>query len=118
MQIHNVTIERAITMLNAANAQFKIITQDGSEFGTLEVKEIKERKRKPNKYPYGTLKAYFIGYVDGLQPKDAIAIPFGRFEPEELRGPICAWCCTHWGKGSINTVINKELRQIEILRLK
>lgn len=118
MSLQQVALERAINMLKAVGAQYKIIASDGQEFGELEAVVPKQRKRKVYLRPVGELHAYYSPFIVNVQPGETVQIPFGPYDAEDVRGPITAWCCSHWGKGNYMTVVNREKRCVEVLRAK
>lgn len=117
MSLQNAAVERAINMLNAVGAQFKIITADGQEYGQLTVAQPKQRKTKVYLRPVGELHAYYSPFIVDVKPGEAVQVPFGPYEAEDVRGPITAWCCSHWGKGNYMTVVNRDKRCVEVLRV-
>lgn len=117
MSLQNAAVDRAINMLTAVGAQFKIITADGTEYGQLEVVQPKARKTKVYLRPIGELHAYYSPFIIGMKPGEAVQIPFGPYEAEDVRGPLTAWCCSHWGKGNYMTVVNRDKRCVEVLRI-
>jgi hypothetical protein len=116
--IQQIALERAINTLKGLGAQYKIILQDGTEYGDLHVKPAdKPRTRAISLHPWGALKDHYMPYVKDMEPGGAGKIPFGVFEPDNLRGSLAAWCNKHWGAGASITSIDRGNKVIEIIRL-
>jgi len=105
---------RIVKFIEAIGCKYKIITDDGQEFGSLVVTEEKVRKRQA-KRPWGEL----VGFYKDLLNLDS---PIGEVQvvsctdknPKDLRGAICSYLGKHWGNGTYTTCINGD--KIEILR--
>ena len=97
---------RCVKFIEAVDCKFKIITDDGEEFGTLEVKETKARTRSPLKYPYGALSSWYRPRLDTAAPVGAVQeIPAGSFDVEAVRSGICSELTRAWGRESYTTNI-------------
>jgi hypothetical protein len=95
--------------------KYKVLAGD-DEYGELEVVQVTRRTRATAKYPVGEVRDYAMPFIKGLQHDEIISIPFNKFAPESLRGNVCSWCTTNWGKGSYTTTINHEAGNVEIYR--
>lgn len=98
-------------------AGYKVIS-NGCEFGKLELAKAalaKKKKRNLN-YAPGALRNHYKPYVETLAPDQVVSIPYKDFEPEHLRGSVCAWCSTTWGKNSYASTINTATKSVEIYR--
>lgn len=106
--IHQVAINRALTLLSAAGCKFKIITAEGDEYGELEV--VAPQSRKPVRRDLGHL------YVDKMNklPVGGHLI-FDHPEPERLRSALSAKAATMWGNGA--AITSREGNRIELLRV-
>ena len=113
------TIARAIEMLTASGAKFKVISPNGDEFGELEVAQQVERK-KNFKFKHGFLLSIYLPHVENLQAGEVAQIPVREdgVALEDVRGAACAWMTTHWGKGTYTTGIDKTFNTVEVLRIK
>lgn len=116
MDIKELAISRAIAMLNAADAKYKIVMPDGREFGELEVKPPRIRKRS-YRYPPGEMSAYWRPLVKDFEVGTVLSIPFGKFDGVHLRGTMSGYFTTTYGKGAVMTSINHETKTIECLRV-
>lgn len=116
MSVENIAVSRAVALLNAAKVQYKIITDDGAEYGSLKVVIPKMGKRVYTR-PRGEMRDYYLPHVQHLQSGGSAKIPFGQYEPEDIRGPLTAWCTAHWGNGSYITSVNRAEQCVEILRV-
>lgn len=116
MSVQQLAIERAVNMLKGAGAQFKIITADGQHYGELEIAAPEQRKRKVYTRPLGEMRDYFKPFVVGMIPGGYVEIPAGKYELEDIRGPLSAWMHSKWGTGSAITSINREKNVVEVIR--
>lgn len=110
--------EKAIALLTASGAQYKVIFADGTEYGDLEVVN-KKHKRKVT-LPYGTLQNLYksrveeteIGGVIQLQIADAVALGSNA---NSLRSAATAYASSKWGNNSYMSTITDKY--VEILRI-
>lgn len=118
LDIQKKAIEQFEQVLVKAGAKYKIILDDGTQYGDLEVAEKKVIKRRSSLLPMGTISNYFKPYVQNLSVGEVVAVPISTFDPETLRGSLASWAVTNWGKGTTTTMVNHKTNQIEVLRLK
>lgn len=109
-------VQRATVMFDALGIKYKLIAPDGQEFGDLEVVTPKVRTRQPNKYPHGEVRSWYGAYID-LNAKVASVqvVPFGVYQPEEVRNGVTAWLSKQWGNGNYTTHVGKT--GVEVMRL-
>lgn len=107
-----------VAMLQKSNAQFKIILDDGTEYGDLQVQPAKSCKRRPSILPRGTLKNFYTPYVSELDVGDVVAIPLANMDGESVRSSLSSWIHTNWGASGGSTMLNKTNNSLEVLRLK
>lgn len=115
MSAQLIAIERAVALLNAAKADFKIIAQDGSEFGNLI--GAKRPGKKTYTRPRGTMLSHFKPFIENMQPGDTVNVPADFYDVEEVRGPISSWCSANWGAGNAITSIDRKNNVVEVLRV-
>lgn len=118
LDIQKKAIEQFEQVLIKAGAKYKIILEDGTQYGELDVVEKKVIKRRSNLLPHGTLSNYFKPFVEQIEVGDVVSIPFNSFDPETLRGSVASWAVINLGKGSVTTMLNHKLNQVDVLRLK
>jgi hypothetical protein len=107
------TIAQAIKLLDASGCKYKVIDQDGNEYGVLTVSEPKKSSRT-FKHPPGTMHRFYYPLIKDMKPGDVVVIKNFDFEPKALQGAVTAWASEHWGKGSYKTCMVGP--DIEILR--
>lgn len=107
------TIAQAIKLLDASGCKYKVIDQDGNEYGVLTV-SVPKKTSRTFKHPPGTMHRFYYPLIKDMQPGDVVAIKNFDFEPRELQGAVSAWASEHWGKGAYKTCINGP--DVEILR--
>lgn len=112
----SVLLERALMTLKAMNAQFKVILPDGQEFGELEIAQKPEKKR-PSKYPRGTMQAFVRGSLMDLAVGDFVEIKCDDFQLQEIQTAACNYALLNWGKGCITTAQNPVNHTIEAMRV-
>ena len=118
LDIQKIAIQNLVAMLDKANAQYKIILDDGTEFGELQVQAKKEMKRRSSLLPRGTLKNHYTPYVSGMQIGEVTEIPCTGFDAESMRSSLSSWIHQNWGSSAGSTMINRTTGNLEVLRLK
>jgi hypothetical protein len=110
--IQEVTLKKAIAMLDAVSCQYHI-TVDGQEFGA----PIKNKTKKYSKYGFKAVTNYIRNYIDHMEVGSTVEIPFGDFDYKDLRATISSYLVKQYGKGSCTSATNLETQTIEILRV-
>jgi hypothetical protein len=109
-------LQRAIKFIDALGCTYKIITPEGDEFGTLEVKMPKDRKRAPLRYPYGEISKFYKPQLNlAAEIGDVQEIAIGKFSSEDIRSGVCSVLSKEWGKDSYTTSTTDC--SVEILRI-
>jgi hypothetical protein len=107
-------VNRAAKMLESAGADYAIVLGD-KRLGNLEVRPPRGRKMN-GKYAHGERREYYKQYLDTLKgPGDYVAIPFDKYEAEELRSGICSVLCSQFGVGAYTTSVNRKAEIIEVM---
>lgn len=115
MDIKKDAINKAIRLLDAVKAQYKIITEDGEKFGVLEVmppastRTMRYRVFAQTGY-MEKIKTLEVGSVISFSPPDGSTA-------EQMRSAVCGSLNRLFGAGSCMTTINKVTSQVEILRV-
>jgi hypothetical protein len=107
------TLKRAITLLNAINAQYAIIDEDGTLHGDLKVAEVKSEP----KYERGERSNWAKEMIGDMSITDVREVPFGKYGKEEARNALSLWAYHYWGKGSVATSLNNTKQVVEVLRV-
>jgi hypothetical protein len=110
--IQEVTLKKAIAMLNAVGCKYHI-TIDGQEFG----EPITDKTKKYAKYGYRAVTNYIRNYLDNIEVGMAVEIPFDNFDHKDLRATISSYLVKHYGKGSCTTYTNLKNNTVEVLRI-
>lgn len=116
LDIRMVALQRALQYLNSCNAKYKIIAEDGSEYGTLEVVKNQPPKRQLA-YPVGMLRNYYGPYIQNMNVGDVVLVPLGQFDFDRLQGGIGSLSNKLWGNGSVITRRDPVRNAIEVLRV-
>jgi hypothetical protein len=108
-------LQRAVKFIDALGCLYKIITPDGDEFGTLEAKLPRDRKRSPLRYAYGEIAKFYKPQLN-LQAEigDVQEIAIGKFSAEDIRSGMCSLLTREWGKDTYTTSITDT--SVEVLR--
>ena len=116
LDIQKEQIVKLVKLLEGADAKFKIVLSDGTEFGTLEVAPLRTRKRAPL-YPYGSVRNQFKSAVDNLDVGKAAIIDVAGFDIARVASNITAYTNVKWGAGSIATKSLRAQNKIQVVRL-
>lgn len=106
-------LARCIKFIEAIGCKFKIITDEGEEFGTLEVRTT--ASRAPRKHPYGAIANWFRPRLDlTIGIGEVCVVDCGEFEPDVIRSGVCSELTAKWGKDTYTTAIVDNT--VEVLR--
>lgn len=111
MSIKEKTIERLVNQLANLGCEFKIITEDGTEYGELTATSKKHKTAVLKHVDYKTVLANMdVGSVEVLVcPVD---VPL-----ESLRSSISGHAAAQYGAGTFATMCNKDNNTVEVLRM-
>ena len=108
-------LQRVIKFIEALGCQYKIIAQDGQEFGKLDTKPA--RVRGPRKHAYGELTSFYRPQIDlNAQVGSVQEISIGKYKSEDIRAGVCSMLSREWGKETYTTSLNAKNQTIELLR--
>lgn len=113
--LRNEAIKRAVLLLQASKAKFKVIAEDGTEYGDLAIAPPVSGIKRKRMFKSGELQAHYKPYLDKLEPGDLASIPILSYPPESLRSAITAAACNRWGKGSAMSCVRED--NVELLRI-
>ena len=115
LDIQRKELERCVKFIEAIGCEFKVIADDGTEYGTLEVKPKVDSTRAPRRYPYGAVAKHFRAQLrTDSTVGDVQVVECGEFDPEAVRSGMCSDLTNAWGKDTyITSVVNKT---VEVLR--
>jgi hypothetical protein len=101
--IKSSAVSRAVALLNAAGAKFKVITAEGEEFGELIVALPKVRTVTRNtQFEHGERTAYIRAHLEGLKVGDTTIVPWGPYG-DGLGNCVPPTAQALWGKRSYIT---------------
>jgi hypothetical protein len=105
-------LQKILRFLDAIDCKYKIITDDGQEFGGLSVVEKKILKRQL-KRPYGDLSKFYKPKLN-LQVKigEVQEIDCENYNPVDIRSSICSYLGKVWGKGTYTTCTKKNIVEV------
>ena len=115
MDIKTEAIKKAIRMLDAVKAQYKVISEDGQEFGELEVADSKPKRSVRHRFFAQT---GYLEKINNMATVDVVSLsPPTDSTCEQMRSAVCGSLNRKYGGGSCITTINKATNQIEVLRI-
>ena len=114
MSIKNLAIDRIARQLENLGCEFKIITEDGTEFGTLEVVTEKAATREYNRYVTAT---NYIELLKNLKAGESVFISAGTAPLDGLQSVCATFMVKNFGKGTYMTAQQAERNGVEVLRL-
>jgi len=119
-KVQQVAIERAVQLLTASGAKFKVIWYD-KEYGDLVVAVEKPKTRRQSLYEaegrkYGDIKNHYWPLVQDLPVGGVAVVPYATFKPASLQKAVSSGLCHAWGAGSNMCVLGTA--GIEVLRIK
>ena len=117
-QVITKTIAKAVELLKASGAKFKVISPNGEEFGELEVAV---EKKKTFRYAHGELASFYKPLLENLQPGEVAMFKNpdpSKYDIEDFRSSACSWISKEWGNGAHTSTIDRRFDTLEILRVK
>lgn len=114
MTVQDQALTKALAILKAIDAKYKIVLTDGTELGDLEV--VASPKKRQFTYAYGTLSVYLKKHLSDVKVGTVVEIPFGEFDAEKLRACIASICSKRWGNDTYTTKLNRSSGNVELLR--
>ena len=112
------TIAKAVELLKATGAQFKVISPNGEEFGELEVVA---KKQKTFRFAHGELAAFYKPVLENLKAGEVATFKNpdpSKYDIEDFRSSACSWISKEWGLGAHTSTIDRTFDTLEILRVK
>lgn len=116
--VQKVAIEKAISLLNAAGAEFRIVAPDGKSYGAL---KISKKKSKVFINKRGTFSAIYKDAMDKAQIGDVVKLAYADLGSDDkrmkagLRSSASAYASTKWGAGTYTSTVQDGV--IEFLRV-
>lgn len=117
LDVRTVALNRAIQYLDSLGAQYKIILQDGSEYGKLEA-AVPKATRAPSRYPRGFVREHCRSVMSVMQKGDVVEVPLGDFDLDSIQNGACSLASDLWGNGSVITHKKELANCVEVLRTK
>jgi hypothetical protein len=91
---------------------------DGYELVQTEEEKPQRKKREMRSgQPFGAQAKYFRPFLENCKALgDVAVVPLADWDGHILRSSIAAHCSTYWGKGTYVTTLNREKKQVEVMR--
>lgn len=112
--IKTVAIERIAKQLENLGCQYKIITEDGDEFGALHVMDKPKQTRIHNRYVTETR---YKELLMNIGAGEAVFVPAGTAPLDGVQSVCASFMVQHFGKGTYMTVQHAARNGVEVLRL-
>ena len=112
------TIAKAVELLKASGAKFKVISPNGDEFGELEVAA---EKKKTFRFAHGELANHYKPLLENLKVGEVATFKNpdpAKYDIEDFRSSACSWAGKEWGNGAHTSTIDRTFDTLEILRVK
>lgn len=116
-QIEKEIITKVTTVLDKFGLKYAIKDSEGTIHGELKPAETPKKKKAGAIYGYGVLRSYLQSQgVLNMPVNSHKVIPAGSFDPEVVRGSVCAYASQNWGKGTYKTKLTADKKGVEITR--
>lgn len=112
--IKTIAIERITRQLENLGCQFKVITEDGVEFGTLQVLDKPKATRVHNRYVKET---NYIELLKDIKVGESVFVPAGTALLDGVQSVCASYMIKNYGKGTYMTVQHADRNGVEVLRL-
>lgn len=112
--IKNLAIERITRQLENLGCQFKVITEDGAEFGTLQVLD---KPKSTRVYMRFAKETNYIELLKDIKAGESVFVPAGTAPLDGLQSVCSSFMITNFGKGTYMTVQHADRNGVEVLRL-
>lgn len=109
-------ITKYVRHLTNLKCSFKIIEEDGTEHGELEVVVHKPNTRARRSDVIGNVD--YKSPLQAMKPGDIISIECPANLPiESLRSSIAGFSCTNFGAGAVTTTLDRDTHSVIVLRV-
>jgi hypothetical protein len=120
-EVQQQALEKALRILDAlqGSVKYKVITEQGDEYGELEVMPPKKKNRLPRVH-YAAYTELYKNKMQVAQVGDVLQFSHSDIAaaggtPESMRSTITAYACGVWGKGNYTSTVTND--NVEIMRL-
>ena len=113
MDINAKAIQKALTILDALGAQYKVIAKDGGEFGTLEVVAKSTRAPRTKFIHFGykeQIRSLKLGECKRFTAPDGVTAT-------QYRSVLSSAANQIYGRGAVMTSVNSHENTIDALRI-
>ena len=112
-EVHKVAIQKAISFLKVAGAEYCIISPDGKKFGDLKITKKKAKKTRNFIVTPGTFAAIYKDKIENAKVGDTIELALADLPSDSkqmitgLRSSATAYAVVKWGKGTFTSTNQK-----------
>lgn len=125
--VKDLALNKALKMLDAVQANYKVVLPDGREFGALPMKHTGAMRRNPSTAGKRIAKAHaegrewgdFANYIkpklEGVKPGEVVIIPKDKYDLTMLSKNVSNYAGLVWGRGTFKSL--KGDTGVEVLRI-
>jgi len=117
MKIHEIALNKAISILQSLNCQFAIIDAQGNKHGKLLIAESKPAKLRKMRLPFREVTNFCAEHLTNLQVGAVAQLPIKKYGSKNVQSWSSSFMQKTYGKGSYTSHINRETEVVEILRI-
>lgn len=117
MSIQNLAIEKLLLGLKNLGCDYVVIDKDQNKYENGDVFRKAGIKKRLLAHPFGTVKKYYLPFIENLQPGQSAIVPIGDFTFEVIQHGLSSTASHLWGNGTYMTTRNTEDKTVEIIRI-
>ena len=117
MSIQNLAIEKLLLGLRNLGCDYVVIDKDQNKYENGNVFRKGGIKKRPLTHPFGTVKKYYLPFIENLQPGQSAIVPIGDFKISEIQHGLTSTASHRWGNGTYMTSRNAKAKTVEIIRI-
>lgn len=117
MKIESLAVEKLLLGLKNLGCSYVVIDKNKQKYenGVIVGKD-KPYKRRFT-YPYGTLKKYYLPFIENLRPGESASVPLAEFSFTEIQHGLTSTASAMWGNGTYMTSRNIKDKCVDIIRI-
>lgn len=116
LKVQQKALNQLLVGLQNLGCSYVVIDKDGADYTFGDALK-KGQKKRPRKYPYGSIREYYYPWIKDLAPGDSTVVPAGSFSIEDIQSGIGAKAAALWGPGTFVTSLDRSSNSVEVLRV-
>ena len=117
MKIESLAIEKLLQGLKNLGCSYVVIDKNKQKYENGSIFGKGKLKKRQFTHPYGTLKKYYLPFIERLQPGESASVPIAEFEFTEIQHGLTSTASALWGNGTYMTSRNVEGKCVDIIRI-